>query len=44
MEGLILLGLMVVALAVFSVLAFRFGADSRIDSIDSRSATHSLTV
>ena len=42
MEGLIVLGLMVVALAVFSALAYRFGVDSRPDIGDRPAASLSI--
>jgi hypothetical protein len=44
MEGLIALGLVVVALAVFVALALRFGVDSRPDFGDRRARTPGLSV
>ncbi len=36
MEGLLILGSIISALAVFDVLALKFGVDSRYDSTDPR--------
>jgi len=36
MGALIIFAVVIAAIAVFDVLAFRFGVDSRIDSPDSR--------
>jgi hypothetical protein len=42
MEGLLVLGLVVVALAVFDALALRFGVDSRMESTDRHAPAHGL--
>jgi hypothetical protein len=44
MEGLLVLGLVVAALAVLSTLAILFGVDSRPDSMDPRSPARGISI
>lgn len=44
MEGLIVFGLVVVALAVFDALALRFGVDSRPDFGDPRALPGGISI
>jgi len=44
MAVLVVFAVIIAAIAVFDVLAFRFGVDSRIDSIDPRYPARAATI
>ncbi|HEV8490352.1 MAG TPA: hypothetical protein VGQ58_11255 [Candidatus Limnocylindrales bacterium] len=44
MEGLLVFGVVVVALGLLDVLALRFGVDSRLESDDPRSPARGITL